>query len=189
MRRLNSRPGTCSGSILLRPKSSCSAAETLPFTTSDASWRKNRHSTLKPFMTTTFQARKYRLRICTRTDSSRVVVRIRISGRSELRAKSKRSDFISGLGQEIGEIRCQIYNKETENVTVAYQEVIPWFIRVYLSKLNIRSQPRDGRTDRTLQIKPRMKIFTSSIRNRQQLPDEVKTDHNWLTISNRDKRI
>ncbi|KAG1670229.1 GPI transamidase component PIG-T [Nymphon striatum] len=67
--------------------------------------------------------------------------------------------FIAGIGQERGEIRCEIYNKNRKNVTIMYQEVVPWFIRIYLSKLKIISHPRENRLNRYHTIKPVSKYY------------------------------
>ncbi|XP_067941754.1 GPI transamidase component PIG-T-like [Watersipora subatra] len=47
--------------------------------------------------------------------------------------------YLTGYGQEYGSIVCEITNSEEEHLQLVYTEYIPWFLRLYLHTLSIRS--------------------------------------------------
>ncbi|XP_071823814.1 GPI transamidase component PIG-T-like [Apostichopus japonicus] len=49
--------------------------------------------------------------------------------------------FIAGYGQENGGITCMIYNNDISNaVDVVYMETLPWYVRLYLHTMKIKTE-------------------------------------------------
>ena len=70
--------------------------------------------------------------------------------------------IVSGYGQVTGGIMCLIYNNHpTQEITVTYMELIPWFIRMYLHTLKIEhfSSQSGKASDKGIPIKPCMLIL------------------------------
>lgn len=56
--------------------------------------------------------------------------------------------FIAGYGQENGGITCMIYNNDISNaVDVVYMETLPWYVRLYLHTMKIK-------TEKGMDVKP-----------------------------------
>lgn len=71
--------------------------------------------------------------------------------------------FLSGYGQELGSIVCEIHNNAEEDVQIIYTDYIPWYLRMYVHTLSIE-------TNEGVTVKP-SKVINSIVIQRNIVKD------------------
>ena len=66
--------------------------------------------------------------------------------------------YLSGYGQELGAIVCEITNNAEEDVQIIYTDNIPWYLRMYLHTLSLKSST--GTTIKPSKVRLRNKVVT-----------------------------
>ncbi|RWS19910.1 GPI transamidase component PIG-T-like protein, partial [Leptotrombidium deliense] len=64
------------------------------------------------------------------------------------------SRYITGYGVSEGGISCHIYNKLSQNVSIIYMDVIPWYLRIYIHTLKITVSRDLQTTGRSKKVEP-----------------------------------